>query len=85
VVQAQKIGGGTRQSQHDAVAIVDENMTVWTVRRGDNFKLPAIERMGGIGYLERCAAIAGAVRVVERGINISSSRPSICVLKYGPF
>jgi len=69
-VQAQKIGGGTRQSQHDAVAIVDENMTVWRGRRGDNFKLPAIERMGGIGYLDRCAAIAGAVRVVERGINI---------------
>jgi hypothetical protein len=69
VVQAQKIGGGTRQSQHDAVAIVDENMTVWRVRRGDNFKLPAIKRMGGISYLERCAVVAGAVRVVERGIN----------------
>jgi len=70
VVQGQKIGGGTRQSQHDAVAIVDENMTVGRVRRGDNFKLPAIERMGGIGYLKRYAAIAGAVRLVERGINI---------------
>jgi hypothetical protein len=69
VSQAQKIGGGTRQSQHDAVAIADKNMTVWAVRRGDNFKLPTIERMGGIGYLDRCVAIAGAVRVVERGIN----------------
>jgi hypothetical protein len=45
-------------------------MTIGRVRRGGNFKLPAIERMGGIGYLKRYAAIAGAVRVVERGINI---------------
>ena len=44
-------------------------MTVWAVRRGDDFKLPAIERMGGIGYLDRCAVIAGTLRVVERGIN----------------
>jgi hypothetical protein len=69
-VQAQKIGGGTRQSQHNAVAIADENMTVWAVRRGDDFKLPTIEGMGGIGYLKRYEAIAAAVRVVERGINI---------------
>jgi hypothetical protein len=69
-VQAQKTGGGTRQSQHDAIAIADENMTVWIVGRADDFKLPAIERMGGIGHLERCAAIADAVRVVEGGINI---------------
>jgi hypothetical protein len=68
-VQAQKISGGTRQSQHDAVAIEDENMTVRAVRRGDNFKLPTIERMGGIGYLDRWAVIADTFRVVERGVN----------------
>jgi hypothetical protein len=44
-------------------------MTVWAVRRGDDFKLPAIERMGRIGYLDSRVTIAGVVRVVERGIN----------------
>jgi hypothetical protein len=60
-------------------------MTVWMVRRGDNFKLPAIERMGGIGYLERCAAIAGAVRVVERGINTGYRLTLWIVLIFGNF
>jgi hypothetical protein len=40
-----------------------------TMSRGNDFKLPAIERMGGIGYLEDGVAIVGAVRVVEQGIN----------------
>jgi hypothetical protein len=52
-VQAQKTGGGTRQAQHNAIAIADENMPVWIVDRGDDFELPTKERMGGIGYLEK--------------------------------
>jgi hypothetical protein len=35
--------------------------------RGDDVKLPAIERMGRIGHFQ---VSAGAIRVVERGINI---------------
>jgi hypothetical protein len=35
--------------------------------RGDDVKLPAIERMGSIGHFE---VDAGAIRVVEGGINI---------------
>jgi hypothetical protein len=40
------------------------------VRRGNDFKLPAIEGMGRIGHFKHCEAIAGAIRVVEGGINI---------------
>jgi hypothetical protein len=41
-------------------------MTVGSTRGGDNFKLPTIERMGGIGYLDQLDAIW----VVEGGSNI---------------
>jgi hypothetical protein len=40
-----------------------------TLRRGDDFKLPAIKRMGGIGHLEKGNTVLGHVRVVEGGIN----------------
>ena len=53
---------------HDAVAIVDENMTVGIVRSGNDFKLPPIERMGRIGYFEN--ERARAIWVVEGGSNI---------------
>ncbi|MFM8533306.1 MAG: hypothetical protein ACKOEC_06900 [Acidimicrobiia bacterium] len=43
---------------------------VATVRRRNDFKLPAIEGMGGISHLENCATAFVDVRVVERGINI---------------
>jgi hypothetical protein len=70
VAQAQKIGGSLWQTQHNAVAIMDQDMAIGigrrTARRGNNFKLPAVERMGGIGYLED----RGAIRAVEGGINI---------------
>jgi hypothetical protein len=70
VAQAQKIGGSLWQTQHNAVAIMDQDMAIGigrrTARRRNNFKLPAVERMGGIGYLED----RGAIRVVEGGINI---------------
>jgi hypothetical protein len=36
----------------------------------DDFKLPTIERMGGIGYLDDDRSIAATVWVVEGGINI---------------
>jgi len=42
-------------------------VAVRVARRTDDFKLPAIERMGRIGYFEE---VAGAIRVVEGGINI---------------
>src|SRR5579871_1208518 len=60
-VQGQKIGGSTRQAQHDAVAIEDENVAIWIVRRRDNLEMPAIEGVGRIGHFE---AIAGTIRVV---------------------
>jgi hypothetical protein len=37
------------------------------VRCGDEFELPAVKGMGRIGHFK---AIAGAIRVVEGGINI---------------
>jgi hypothetical protein len=40
-----------------------------TLRRGDDFKLPTIKRMGGIGHLEKGNTVVGPVRVVEGGIN----------------
>jgi hypothetical protein len=42
-------------------------MAVWIAGCGDDFKLPAIERMGRIGHFEE---VAGAIRVMEGGINI---------------
>jgi hypothetical protein len=39
------------------------------VGRGNDLKLPTIERMGGIDYLEEGTAIIGAIRVVEGGNN----------------
>ena len=45
-------------------------MAVSMMGRGDDVKLPAIERMGRIGYLEYCQVAAIAVWVVEGGINI---------------
>jgi len=68
--QAQKTGGSARQTQHDAVAISDENMALGIVSGRDDFKLPTIERMGGIGYLDDDRSIAATVWVVEGGINI---------------
>jgi hypothetical protein len=65
--QGQKTGGNTRKAQHDAVAISDENVAIWIVRRRDNLELPAIEGMCRIGHFQ---AIAGAIRVVEGGINV---------------
>jgi hypothetical protein len=83
VVQAQKTGGGAGQPQHDAVAVTNENMAIGmvrgTLRRGDDFKLPAIERMGRIGHLEGGNAIVRAVRVVEGGINIRY-RSTECII-----
>lgn len=67
VPQAQKTGGGTRQTQHDAIAIANQNMAVGGPCQSEDFKLPPIERMGGIGHFQPIAAV---VRVVERGINI---------------
>jgi hypothetical protein len=55
---------------------MDKDMTIGivrrTARRRNNFKLPAVERMGGIGYLEDRVAIARTIRVVEGGINIGN-------------
>src|SRR6266481_1300502 len=51
-VQGQKTGGSTRQAQHDAVAIADENMAVWMAGSGDKLELPAIEGVGRIGHFE---------------------------------
>jgi hypothetical protein len=65
--QGQKTGGSTRKAQHNAVAILDEDVAVWIVRCGDEFELPAVKGMGRIGHFK---AIAGAIRVVEGGINI---------------
>ena len=65
--QGQKIGGDTRQAQHDAVAIADQNVAVRTASGRENLKMAAIERMGRIGHFE---TIAGTFRVVEGGINI---------------
>jgi len=45
-------------------------MAIGMVRGGDDFKLPAIERMGGIGYLEYRQVTVATVWVVEGGINI---------------
>jgi hypothetical protein len=42
-------------------------MAVWMAGCGDDFKLPTIEGMGRIGHFK---AIAGAIWVVDRGINI---------------
>src|SRR5438309_4450994 len=66
-VQGQKTGGSTRQAQHDAVAIADENVAIWIACRRDNLELSTIEGVGRIGH---CDAAAGAIRVVEGGINI---------------
>src|SRR5437879_733564 len=66
-VQGQKTGGSTRQAQHDAVAIPDENVAIWVACRRDNLELPAIESLGWIGHFQ---AIAAAIRVVDGGINI---------------
>jgi len=65
--QGQKVGGRTRKAQHDAVAIADENVTVWVACCGDNLEMPAIKGMGRIGHFE---VIAGVIRVVEGGIKI---------------
>jgi hypothetical protein len=42
-------------------------MAIALACRRDNLELPAIEGVGRIGHFE---AIAGAIRVVEGGINI---------------
>jgi hypothetical protein len=61
--QGQKTGGSTRQAQHDAVAVVDEDVAIRAVCRGNDVKLPPIEGMGRIGYFQR------VIWVVEGGIN----------------
>jgi len=45
-------------------------MALGIVSGRDDLKLPTIERMGGIGYLEYRLICACTIRVVERGINI---------------
>jgi hypothetical protein len=45
-------------------------MAVGTVGDRNNFKLPAMERMERIGYLDNDHSTVGAVWVVEGGINI---------------
>jgi hypothetical protein len=49
---------------------MDENMALGIVSGRDDFKLPTIERMGGIGYLEYRPIIVSTIRVVEGSINI---------------
>ena len=52
-------------------------MALGIVSGRDDFKLPTIERMGGIGYLDDDRSIAATVWVVEGGINIGyRSMPS---------
>jgi hypothetical protein len=45
-------------------------MALGIVSGRDDFKVPTIERMGGIGYLDDDRSIAATVWVVEGGINI---------------
>ncbi|MFI5118665.1 MAG: hypothetical protein ACHP8B_18410 [Terriglobales bacterium] len=82
MVQGQKTGGSTRQAQHDAVAIADENMAVWMAGGGDNLELPAIEGVGRIGHFE---AIARVIRMVEGGINIGYRSTCWIMLICGSF
>jgi hypothetical protein len=48
-------------------------MAVARVAERNDFKLPAMERMGGIGYLENSWSRLAAIWVVEGGINIGYS------------
>ena len=81
--QAQKTGGGTRKTQHDAIAITNQNMTVSGPCQTEDLKLPPIQRMGRIGHFQ---AIAEVVRVVDGGINIgyrsTPSRMTSCWRRY---
>lgn len=45
-------------------------MAVALVAGGNDFKLPAMEGMGRIGYLEYARGVVTTFRVVEGGINI---------------
>src|SRR5262249_4437453 len=72
--QDQEIGCSTRQAEYDAGTVANEDVAVWIARRGDDFKLAAIQRMGRIGHFKATANIW----VVEGGINIAyRSTPSI--------
>jgi hypothetical protein len=64
--QCQKIGSSPWQAQHDAVAVANEDVAIGIARRGDNFKLATIERVGRINHFKAIRTI----RVVEGGINI---------------
>ncbi len=57
-------------------------MAVWMAGSGDKLELPAIEGVGRIGHFE---AIAGAIRVVDGGINIGYRSTRWIMLNCEPF
>jgi hypothetical protein len=66
--EGQQAGGGTRNAQHNAIAIPDENVTVRVACRGDQLELPAIK---GVKRIRHRDVTGCTVWVVEAGINIA--------------